>query len=265
MAVTTLGKVDHVSSQLSTPQLEETRQRRHLDRETRESFERGSGTDLSGYAPPLDAPTRASIEAFYGAYGPSERVALQAASLELGKALLNAGPAGATSSALQEASATTLATYLTTTGSDDRAQTSQDFMRMALGGMEAYLRGFAEKVQANTGIAKELRTTLTELRDMLADWPAGADKQHFTWTEVTYDDRGNPTLATKEADLTKQEAQQLLERLEEQLATTSEMSEIAKFDLQAKYQDYQQAVQTLAGIQKQVHDDASKIIHNLKA
>jgi hypothetical protein len=59
-------------------------------------------------------------------------------------------------------------------------------------------------------------------------------------------------------------AEAALARLDAQLKAATDGAQAAQFDLQKVYQDYQQAVATLAGIQKQVHDDAMKIIGNLK-
>jgi hypothetical protein len=59
-------------------------------------------------------------------------------------------------------------------------------------------------------------------------------------------------------------AEAALARLDAQLKAATDGTQAAQFDLQKVYQDYQQAVATLAGIQKQVHDDAMKIIGNLK-
>lgn len=60
-------------------------------------------------------------------------------------------------------------------------------------------------------------------------------------------------------------AEAALARLEAQLKAATDTMRAAQFDLQKVYQDYQQAVSTLANIQKQVHDDAMKIISNLRA
>jgi len=59
-------------------------------------------------------------------------------------------------------------------------------------------------------------------------------------------------------------AETALARVEAQLKAATEASQAAQLDLQKVYQDYQQAVATLAAIQKQVHDDAVKIISNLR-
>ena len=65
--------------------------------------------------------------------------------------------------------------------------------------------------------------------------------------------------------LTKEQAQTLVQNLEEQLSSVKDMSEIAKFDLQKNLEDYQQALQTFSGILKESHDTMKATIANIKA
>ena len=266
MSVNSIGKVGRVQ-QTSIPSIEQERERRRLELNRTESFERGSsGVDLGAFKSTIDPATQASIDELYAGFSAETREQLQAQSEALGEALFGAvSSTGSGLSAAESAGSEVLTAYLAGKGSDDLRDVNQDFMFMALGGMESYLKGFADKVQSNTQVAKDTRTDLTELRDMLSDWPDN-EKRTFSWTEVTYDEKGNPTVVKHEnEELDKKGAEELQKKLELQLQTTTEMNEMAKFDLQAKYQDYQQAVQTLAGIQKQVYDDAMKIVNNLRA
>jgi hypothetical protein len=264
MAVSDVGRIDKIQTPTTVDEPPKAEARRRLELDRNESFERGSSADLRGFVSPVDPQTQASIASFYAAYTAEQQAQLQSASEQLGSALLNAGGTGMTSSALQDATNTALATYLTTTGTDDLGRVSQSFMYLALGGMESYLAGFASKLKEINGIAQESRTEIMELQDMLKDWPDG-QSQEFTWHTVSFDENGNPTVQTHTETLSKEDAQKLLDDLNMQQQSIGDMSDMAKFDLQSKYQDYTQAVQTLAGIQKQTYDDAMKIIANLKA
>ena len=113
--------------------------------------------------------------------------------------------------------------------------------------------------------AGELRTDMADIRETLADWPAGQETQHFTWTEVSIGPDGKLQSETKEGDLTKEEAQALLEELDTQLDTLREMTELQRIDLQNMTQDYNQALNTLSGILKSQQEYLKAIINNLKA
>lgn len=265
MAVSSIGKLEQVRPSIAVGEAPQTEQRRRLELDRTSSFERASSTALGGFVSPVEPQTQAGISAFYAGLSAEQRPRLEAASLDLGQALLGAGSAGTGSPALEEATATALATYVTTTGAEDYARISQDFMYMAMSGMESQLRDFTDRLSQNMELGQDLRTSCTELRDMLSDWPEG-ETQSFSWTEVTYDDENNPLVVRHEDEaLTKDDAEKLLTTLETQLAGVSDVSELAKLDLQQVYQDYQQAVQTLTSIQKTMHDDAMKIVANMKA
>ena len=269
MAVNNVGRVGQVQAPATVEETRGPAQRRRLDLDQGSTFELGSGADLGGFVSPLDAETQAGIASFYARFQPEQRAQLQAAGADLGAAILggasgSGAATGTASSALEATTSEAMATYLATTGADSQSQVGQDFMWMAIGGMESYLKGFADKMQNALDLTNDLRTEGTELRDMLSNWPDGKT-QSFTWKEVTFDDKGNPTVTEHTQDLTKDQATELLAKLEDQQKSASDVSDLAKFDLQNKYQDYQQAVQTLAGIQKQTFDDAKAIINNLRA
>src|SRR5690606_20490970 len=109
-----------------------------------------------------------------------------------------------------------------------------------------------------------LRTDIMALQDELKDWPDGALKE-FTWTEVSYDQDGNPTVTEHSGKLTKEQAEGLLDKLNSQLSSANDISELKKFDLQRMYQDYQQGIGTLTAIMKDMHDTAKQMLNNMKA
>jgi hypothetical protein len=53
-------------------------------------------------------------------------------------------------------------------------------------------------------------------------------------------------------------------RVADAVATTSDMTELDKFDLQQRYQEYAQGVSTLSNVIKDAHDNQNQIVKNLK-
>jgi len=268
MAVNTVGRVDRVSEQVEITGQAPDEVRRRLDLYRSESFERGSvGADVSGVSSFLDAETRGHVDQMYAGLSDADRAKLVDANRALGVAILaNAGDLSSKTSAIGAASSTAVATYLATTGATELTNANTEFMYMAVSGMEDVLKGFAERTQNNANITKETRTSVTELNDMLKDWPDDGSTQTFSWNEVAFDEKGNPSIKEHTNEpLTKEDAQSLAKQLDTQLTNSQDMGELAKFDLQKTYQDYTQAVSTLANIQKQMYDDAMKVLNNLKA
>jgi hypothetical protein len=114
-------------------------------------------------------------------------------------------------------------------------------------------------------LASEMRTDIAELQDMITGWPEGTEKQHFEWTEVTYDDDGKMIVTQKEADLTKEEAGELRDKLEGLLASHKDVNEMDQFQLQQMTEEYQRALNTLTTMLKEMHDTMKSIIQNTKA
>ena len=132
-------------------------------------------------------------------------------------------------------------------------------------GVETDLGEFARMVQGKTKLAGELRTDMTELRNAISEWPEGGGKQYFEWTEVKYDKDGNMSVTEHKGELTKGEAENKLKDLEEQQGTLRDMTEMDKFQLQQMTHDYQQAMNTLTAMLKNMHDTMKATIANVKA
>jgi hypothetical protein len=268
MAVQNVNEIGRVQQSTTTTTVAE--RRRRLELYTAETLEKYRGTefrDLTTFTLPLGDDERQGVTRLFASVSAEDRQRLSAASAELGSALLAPGAIGATgemSSGLRDASSTALATYLLTGGSEEYSRVNQGFMSMALAGIEYQLGGFAARVQENTMLAKDTRTQAAELRDMLSDWPEG-ETRSFTWTEVTFDEQGKPTATEHEVTLDRAGAEALLEKLDAQLGSLNDINEMAKFDLQRMHQDYQQGVQTLAAIQKDLHDNLKQVLNNIKS
>jgi hypothetical protein len=268
MSVSNVRQVERVEQSRVAPE-RSTEWRRRLELFSAETWEKHAGKDyqeLSRFALPVSGEQAAAVTNLYAGLGATDRQHMAAASVELASAIMQPGAVGATgglSQGLKDASSAAIATYVLTSGSEDLSAMNQGFMNMAIGGMEYKLHEFATAVQENTEITRGIRTEATELRDMMSDWPAGETRE-FTWHEVTYDENGKPTVTEHTEQLTKAEAEQLLGNLDTWLQSANDINEIVKFDLQKFHQEYQQGVQTLTTIMKQVNDDMMKIINNIK-
>lgn len=170
----------------------------------------------------------------------------------------------------------TLAKYIDAMGGNP-TQDQKDFFYMALSGMENELRQCAERVQKPMNLEKELRVLIAELKELA---PSGDEKAEFPkelFDECTaiqeaivamfqtnrYDVALSLSVKAGEM-LGSAEWQGVIGELESWRDTVRDYGELAKYDLQEMYQDYTQAVKTLAGIQKQMYDDAMKILNNFK-
>jgi hypothetical protein len=261
--ITSVGRVEKVQQTTSVSDLEAEQLKKRLQLNDTETFERGGSADLGSFKGNLDAETQATIQALYGGMPTAQASALSAASDNLGAAILGAGTAGINSSALKTAASEAVALYVSGKGADQFATTQRDFTALALGGIESELSQFAKEVQTTLNFAKETRTTITELNDMAKDWPEG-QKQTVEWDAITFDGDNKPTVTHHKEDLTKDQAVQLADDLDSQLKSINEISDLQKADLQQHYQDYNQANQLIAEIVKQMHDDAMKVLNNLK-
>lgn len=155
-----------------------------------------------------------------------------------------------------------------------------DSMTLALSGMESQLQGYAQRVQNMNQRNKQARTTLAEIREMISEGSlvmsedicgslrdmieAGKDDEVY---EAIY--RGlrelEATLSFKAGDaLSAAQWEAIKAEVEDIVSSLGNASDLAQFDLQKVYQDYQQAVNTLAAVMKQQYDDSMRIISDLR-
>jgi hypothetical protein len=155
--------------------------------------------------------------------------------------------------------------YVALAGQQQRDAAVQGMLFMSMVGVEQDLADFAKMAKGKIELAGEMRTDITELQDMITDWPEGTETQHFEWTEVTYDDDGKMIVTQKEADLTKEEAGEVRDKLEGLLASHKDINQMDQFELQQMTEDYQRAMNTLTAMLKNMHDTMKAIIQNTKA
>lgn len=270
-------RVDQLRDKSIVEQREILQPQHRLNLFTTNNFERvrslrfpdGSRVDV----PAMSEQDRQNAALFFDSVPIERRESLQASTEALTKAIYDesqnngAGIETASfSSRLVSQLGETFEDYMLTTGADKADQAVQSVMFGAMVGIEQELGDFAKSFQEKIDLAGEVRTDITELRDEIADptWDDGSTRS-FSWTEVTVDENGNMRVTQNEGELTKEEAELLLKKLEDQLATLSEMNDVARFDLQRMTQDYQQALSTLSNLLKSQHDSLMAIIRNTKA
>lgn len=197
-----------------------------------------------------------------GAVAPADAQALGAGSPALGAKI---------------GSSDALSQYIDTMG-DNPSQDQQQFLYLALAGMENELRKYAERVQKPTSLEKELRVLITEMKELA---PSGDEKAEFPqemfdectalqeaiismFREEQHSEIAISISARAGDMLGSAEWQGVIGELESWKDSVHDYGELGKFDLQTVYQDYQQSVQSLASIQKQLYDDAMTILNNFK-
>ncbi len=107
-------------------------------------------------------------------------------------------------------------------------------------------------------LREELNLTNTFLQN-----PGGLGKTGIRRKTFTNTGTGSSVIEG-EAITTPEMLKAYNEYLQDILGSVRNDAQLAQFDLQKVYQDYQRAVQTIADIQKTMHDDAMTIINNLK-
>ncbi len=141
-----------------------------------------------------------------------------------------------------------------------------DIMVRVMGRVEDQTAQFAIDLQGKLNMKTELRTQLAEVRDMVANWPEGAETQTFTYTSYDVDtSTGKVTENVRTEELTKEQAVALQERMQSQLDTLSDITQMQQLDLQQKYQAQGQAMQTMSEIMRSSHDTMKNTIANSKA
>jgi hypothetical protein len=152
--------------------------------------------------------------------------------------------------------------FASATGAQDATELAQGVMMMAYAGAEAELQEMAARVKANLEGKKTVREDLAELRDLINDdqWPA-----EFTYTEHVKNASGKLVSTEKTVTLaSKDEAEALLQDLESQLQTMTDMSQMLQLQLQEAMNKQQQAMQILSNIMKNQHDTLKAIIQNMR-
>ncbi len=284
MAINRIEQLQRTTA-LPTGEAEQQQRQARLELNTQSSFERGSDSDFdpANFQPAFsDDQRRLATERFVAlAIEDQKALDLQVGRIANGISRVRDGSSTAAEVGADFTSA--LTTYNSALSSSNQAklhtQTSNltprgngtngevtDIMIRVMGRVEDKVRDFAMDLQGKLNMKGELRTELTEVRDMVANWPEGVETQALSWTEYKVDSKtGEVTAETHTEELTKDQALALQGRLEAQLETLSDVTQMQQFELQQKYQDQQEAMQTLSEILRSMHDTMKNTIANVKA
>ena len=146
---------------------------------------------------------------------------------------------------------------------DDKQSELTGWMIYAMGNVTNDLGAFAGEVDAKNKAASDVRTTLQEVRDIIEDddWP-----QELTYTEYSVGEDGRVTTSEKTITLNSpEEAQNLMGKLEGELATLKDFQQSDALELQQRLEEQQKIFNTLSAILENIHKTQQSMINNLRA
>ena len=222
--------------------------------------------------PTGSATEQKRLQEIYASLSPEKQEKLNSIERNLNSQIQNAVESGdsienltASGSALTQNFQQSFEAFVVTTGLKEQDEAVNSYLFMGIAGMEQNLNDFAGQVQQKQEIASDLRLDSPELQEILAEWPEGAETQEVTWHDVTVNDDGTVTVVEKTANLTKQEAENLLNEINDTRATLTNMNEMDRFTLQQDYEKYNQGFNILSAIIKSQHESLRSIANNMKA
>jgi len=229
------------------------------------------GTEIE--IPQLSADDRAKAEAILVRLSPDGQSQLIASAEDLGAAVWNEvlqNPegvnVGSSSAGLSNAANNSYEVYTATTGENNRNNVTEGLLVTGMAGVEQNLFGFFDQLQGKQTLGNGMRADIAELTGMLADWPAGAQTQVFSYSEVVLNADGTTkVIEHKNEVLTKEQAQALLEKLQGQQDALSTITSMDSNKLQLMTERYQQAMSVLSNIIKSQDETRKGIIANAKA
>lgn len=170
-------------------------------------------------------------------------------------------------SGLTQAYDETFQVYMTHSGHDQRDAATREFMFVAMAGFENDISEFGLMVQEKTEQSRQTREEIAELQEMLSDWPEEPSDltEEFTYTEVVFNEDGTISTRPVTENITKAEAENLLNELENTRMSLREMTEMQTFDLQSMAESWQQALQLISAIFEDQHKTRTAMINNAKA
>ncbi len=138
-------------------------------------------------------------------------------------------------------------------------------MLFGLYGMELNLQGYFDKVKAEQQVASDIRTDVAEIEGALADWPDDGSTETFDYREVIFNEDGTITVVEhKDVEMTKEQAQALVDSLKGQIESMGQFEQREMMELQQMVNRYQQAMNTLSNIMKNMHDTHRAVIGNIR-
>lgn len=140
----------------------------------------------------------------------------------------------------------------------------QNTMYAATYGIQADLNQIAAKVATSNHIKAILREEITMLKDILADWPDDGSVREIIYRSCIKLSDDRYEIVEKTEVISKEQAEALIKKMEDQLNTLSEMNQMDMLELQNAMNKQQQLMQTMSNIMKTMHDTAKAIIENMR-
>lgn len=163
------------------------------------------------------------------------------------------------------AAQTAYETFVVTVKHAKNEEAAHGAMLFGMYGVELNLKSYFEKVQGEQKVASDLRTDVAELEEMIADWPDDGSTEVFDYREVIFNEDGTITVVEhKDVEMTKAEAQALVEKLEGQIENLGQFDNREMMELQMMVNRYQQAMNTMSNIMKNMQDTHKAIIGNIR-
>jgi hypothetical protein len=180
----------------------------------------------------------------------------------------NAGQGSKLSSAITSGVSSAQSVTLSTESSSLVSQT----MMMSYAAAEQKEMDLAQKAAGTTGAKKTTREEMSKLQDEITDWPDDGSKREITYMEpkkdadgnYVVDAKGNYVFEEKTVLMSKDEAKNLLDKMDKSLSNFSDMNQMDMFDLQEASQKKSQIMQLLSDVAKTIHDTAKSIINNMR-
>jgi len=132
-------------------------------------------------------------------------------------------------------------------------------------GIEGELYDFFDNIRQEQNLSEDVRTDAVELEQMLAEWPDDGSTEVFEYNDVVFNDDGSTTVYTRQIELSKPQAQALLNKLNGDIESLASISMRSHFALQMIVQKYQQAQNVVSNIMKLQHETHRGIVQNVRA
>ncbi|MEL6340556.1 MAG: hypothetical protein AAGJ56_05890 [Myxococcota bacterium] len=134
-----------------------------------------------------------------------------------------------------------------------------------LWGFEEIIRDYVTKIDREQQMADEVRADIAELEELMADWPADQERQEFTYNELVRDENGEASLISQTEMLNREEAVELIRKLEESDQQLAGFGPAEQQTIQVVTHGWQQAMGTMSGILKAFDETLRNILQNAKA
>jgi uncharacterized phage infection (PIP) family protein YhgE len=124
----------------------------------------------------------------------------------------------------------------------------------------------AALLESTKALQEDLEAALPQLKEPLRETHELGDLLGEAWSEASFKWKEvgpDGSVTVHEITLTYEEAKRRRDELDDRLQTVGESPELGKYDLQRLYEDYKQALATLAALMQETQDDAEQIIRNL--